>query len=74
MCLVITSLHYCQFKEYTRRYLSNKQRVQLLNVLDTLPEVFSEIPGLFKVNAYYDYPLYPISNQKDWKHTVCQSI
>jgi len=50
MCLVITSIH----------YLSNKLKVRLFNVLDISLEVFSEMSGLFKVNAYHDNPLYPI--------------
>jgi len=37
--------------------LSDKQRVQLLNVLDKFPEEFSETPGLCKVNVYHEIPI-----------------
>jgi hypothetical protein len=40
-------------------HLSEQQRVQILKVRDKFPEVFSEIPGLCKVNVYHEIPIAP---------------
>ena len=40
-------------------HLSDKQRIQLLNVLHKFPEVFSEIPGLCKVDVFHEIPIAP---------------